>query len=186
MVVRSLRKSDADTGWVFAPATTTGCGPGTRRSRPARHRARVVQDGRALHAAAARQGLRLPVVVKPRVVSRPGHREQRGPRVGPVGVYRLLARRRTLAGGGVRPARSPWSSTTAWDRWGCTASNLRAPGEHASSLRVVEKLGLEQVQSRLDSSTSTVPGATTRIFAITREECPEPVISRLGTHQSHQ
>jgi ribosomal-protein-alanine N-acetyltransferase len=58
--------------------------------------------------------------------------------------------------------------------------------ENTNSLRVVEKLGLEQVGYA--PRVLHIDGAWRdhRIFAVTAEEAPEGVLARLSTHQSHQ
>ncbi len=58
--------------------------------------------------------------------------------------------------------------------------------ENTNSLRVVEKLGLQQVG--FAPRFLHIDGAWRdhRVFAVTVEEAPEGITGRLETHQSHQ
>ncbi|MDR7252187.1 ribosomal-protein-alanine N-acetyltransferase [Nocardioides sp. BE266] len=58
--------------------------------------------------------------------------------------------------------------------------------ENTNSLRVVEKLGLEQVGYAPRFLHINGDWRDHRIFAVTREEVPGGVEARLATHQSHQ
>jgi ribosomal-protein-alanine N-acetyltransferase len=58
--------------------------------------------------------------------------------------------------------------------------------ENTNSLRVVEKLGLEQVGYAPRFLHIDGAWRDHRIFAVTVEEAPEGVLRRLGSHQSHQ
>ena len=58
--------------------------------------------------------------------------------------------------------------------------------ENSNSLRVVEKLGLEQVGYAPRFLHIDGAWRDHRIFAVTAEEAPEGVLARLSTHQSHQ
>ena len=58
--------------------------------------------------------------------------------------------------------------------------------ENTNSLRVVEKLGLEQVGYAPRFLHIDGAWRDHRIFAVTAEEAPEGVLTRLGSHQSHQ
>ena len=58
--------------------------------------------------------------------------------------------------------------------------------ENTNSLRVVEKLGLEQVGYAPRFLHIDGAWRDHRIFATTVEEAPEGVLARLTTHQSHQ
>jgi ribosomal-protein-alanine N-acetyltransferase len=58
--------------------------------------------------------------------------------------------------------------------------------ENTNSLRVVEKLGLEQVGFAPRFLHINGDWRDHRIFAVTREEVPEGIEARLATHQSHQ
>ena len=58
--------------------------------------------------------------------------------------------------------------------------------ENTNSLRVVEKLGLEQVGYAPRFLHIDGAWRDHRIFAITAEEAPEGVVARLSAHQSHQ
>jgi ribosomal-protein-alanine N-acetyltransferase len=58
--------------------------------------------------------------------------------------------------------------------------------ENTNSLRVVEKLGLEQVGYAPRFLHIDGAWRDHRIFAVTAEEAPEGVVARLETHQSHQ
>ena len=58
--------------------------------------------------------------------------------------------------------------------------------ENTNSLRVVEKLGLEQVGYAPRFLHIDGAWRDHRIFAVTVEEAPEGVTGRLATHQSHQ
>lgn len=58
--------------------------------------------------------------------------------------------------------------------------------ENTNSLRVVEKLGLEQVGYAPRFLHIDGAWRDHRIFAVTREEVPQGVEIRLSTHQSHQ
>ncbi|GAA1917460.1 GNAT family N-acetyltransferase [Nocardioides hwasunensis] len=58
--------------------------------------------------------------------------------------------------------------------------------ENTNSLRVVEKLGLEQVGYAPRFLHIDGDWRDHRIFALTAEEAPEGVLARLSTHQSHQ
>jgi ribosomal-protein-alanine N-acetyltransferase len=58
--------------------------------------------------------------------------------------------------------------------------------ENTNSLRVVEKLGLEQVGYAPRFLHIDGAWRDHRIFAVTVEECPGGMVSRLATHQSHQ
>ena len=58
--------------------------------------------------------------------------------------------------------------------------------ENTNSLRVVEKLGLEQVGYAPRFLHIDGAWRDHRVFAVTVEECPEGIGARLETHQSHQ
>jgi [ribosomal protein S5]-alanine N-acetyltransferase len=58
--------------------------------------------------------------------------------------------------------------------------------ENTNSLRVVEKLGLEQVGYAPRFLHIDGAWRDHRVFAVTVEECPEGIAARLETHQSHQ
>ncbi|MCF6376361.1 GNAT family N-acetyltransferase [Nocardioides KLBMP 9356] len=58
--------------------------------------------------------------------------------------------------------------------------------ENTNSLRVVEKLGLEQVGYAPRFLHIDGAWRDHRVFAVTAEECPEGIAARLETHQSHQ
>jgi ribosomal-protein-alanine N-acetyltransferase len=58
--------------------------------------------------------------------------------------------------------------------------------ENTNSLRVVEKLGLEQVGYAPRFLHIDGAWRDHRVFAVTAEEAPEGVLARLSTHQSHQ
>lgn len=58
--------------------------------------------------------------------------------------------------------------------------------ENTNSLRVVEKLGLEQVGYAPRFLHIDGEWRDHRIFAVTVEEAPEGIVARLTTHQSHQ
>ncbi len=58
--------------------------------------------------------------------------------------------------------------------------------ENTNSLRVVEKLGLEQVGYAPRFLHIDGAWRDHRIFAVTVEECPGGITARLETHQSHQ
>ncbi len=58
--------------------------------------------------------------------------------------------------------------------------------ENTNSLRVVEKLGLEQVGYAPRFLHIDGAWRDHRVFAVTVEECPEGISARLGTHQSQQ
>ena len=58
--------------------------------------------------------------------------------------------------------------------------------ENTNSLRVVEKLGLEQVGYAPRFLHIDGAWRDHRIFAVTVEECPEGITARLSSHQSQQ
>ncbi len=58
--------------------------------------------------------------------------------------------------------------------------------ENTNSLRVVEKLGLEQVGYAPRFLHIDGAWRDHRVFAVTVEECPGGLAARLSTHQSHQ
>ncbi len=58
--------------------------------------------------------------------------------------------------------------------------------ENTNSLRVVEKLGLDQVGFAPRFLHIDGEWRDHRVFAVTTEEAPESIESRLSTHQSHE
>ncbi|GAB6987733.1 GNAT family N-acetyltransferase [Nocardioides pyridinolyticus] len=58
--------------------------------------------------------------------------------------------------------------------------------ENSNSLRVVEKLGLREVGYAPRFLHIDGEWRDHRLYAITREECPEGLLARLGSQQSHE
>jgi [ribosomal protein S5]-alanine N-acetyltransferase len=58
--------------------------------------------------------------------------------------------------------------------------------ENSNSLRVVEKLGLREVGYAPKFLHIDGDWRDHRIYAITREECPEGLLARLSSHESHE
>ncbi len=58
--------------------------------------------------------------------------------------------------------------------------------ENSNSLRVVEKLGLREVGYAPKFLHIDGDWRDHRLYAVTREECPEGLLSRLESHESHE
>ena len=90
------------------------------------------------------------------------------------------------AGRGIVPRAVALAIDHCFTRGGLHRIEICIRPENTNSLRVVEKLGLEQVGYAPRFLHIDGAWRDHRIFAVTVEECPEGIGVRLETHQSHQ
>lgn len=90
------------------------------------------------------------------------------------------------AGRGVAPRAVAMAIDHCFGEVGLHRIEICVRPENTNSLRVVEKLGLEQVGYAPRFLHIDGAWRDHRIFAVTVEECPGGITTRLQTHQSHQ
>ena len=93
---------------------------------------------------------------------------------------------RDFAGRGVMPRAVAMAIDHCFTDGGLHRIEVCIRPENTNSLRVVEKLGLEQVGYAPRFLHIDGDWRDHRIFAVTREEVPYGIEQRLSTHQSHQ
>lgn len=91
-----------------------------------------------------------------------------------------------VAGRGVAPRAVALTIDHCFGAVGLHRVEICVRPENSNSLRVVEKLGLEQVGYARRFLHIDGDWRDHRIFAVTVEEAPRGVVARLSTHQSHQ
>jgi [ribosomal protein S5]-alanine N-acetyltransferase len=91
-----------------------------------------------------------------------------------------------FAGRGVMPRAVALAIDFCFTTAGLHRIEIAIRPENTNSLRVVEKLGLEQVGYAPRFLHIDGAWRDHRIFAVTAEEAPEGVVARLETHQSQQ
>ncbi|RYB95858.1 N-acetyltransferase [Nocardioides oleivorans] len=91
-----------------------------------------------------------------------------------------------VAGRGVAPRAVALAIDHCFGSVGLHRVEICVRPENSNSLRVVEKLGLEQVGYAPRFLHIDGEWRDHRIFAVTVEEVPRGILARLSTHQSHQ
>ena len=187
MVVRSLRRSDADTwqavrarnhDWLGRWDATVPPGAAPRPSSyPMVVRSLLRQ---------ARQGQCLPFVVEidGRFVGQVtvSNVARGSAQWGSIGYWDAAE----AAGRGVAPRADAMVIDHSFGPVGLHRIEICVRPENTNSLRVVEKLGLEQVGYAPRFLHIDGAWRDHRVFAVTVEECPEGIMARLATHESQQ
>ena len=90
------------------------------------------------------------------------------------------------AGRGVMPRAVALVIDHCFTRAGLHRIEIAIRPENSNSLRVVEKLGLREVGYAPKFLHIDGDWRDHRIYAVTREECPEGLLARLESHESHE
>lgn len=93
---------------------------------------------------------------------------------------------REYAGRGVMPRAVALVIDHCFTAGGLHRIEIAIRPENSNSLRVVEKLGLHEVGYAPKFLHIDGAWRDHRIYAITREECPDGMLARLRPHQSHE
>lgn len=93
---------------------------------------------------------------------------------------------REYAGRGVMPRAVALAIDHCFTAGGLHRVEIAIRPENSNSLRVVEKLGLREVGYAPRFLHIDGAWRDHRVYAITREECPDGMLARLEPHQSHE
>lgn len=91
-----------------------------------------------------------------------------------------------FAGRGVMPLAVAMAIDHCFDTAGLHRIEICIRPENTNSLRVVEKLGVREIGLAPRFLHIDGDWRDHRIYAVTREECPDGLVRRLRSHQSHE